>query len=494
MIYVVGDSTVSSFVETYYYQRYGWGTQLARFMKDVKIINLAYSGRSSLSFLKEKNYNEFKDNIKRGDFLFIGFGHNDEKDDDKNRYTNPKGSISEVGSFKNVLYENYIRICEKVGATPILVTPVARLSETNEYTGTCIHITKNGDYRQALIELGNEVGIACVDLTTWSANLDKSLGYNKAALTHAITKGKELNGEIVPDILTVDNTHLNIYGARLCAYYICKTLKELKHPISSLLINEINMPNEENDLIRDKDYVYVPYVEPDFSLYKAQEWYKTEDKNYVGVAFGDTGRGAIDTANGYMAYQKNDKFIVGQKLGEDTIVPLGKIALNSEGAAFVGRKVSVTRNFTFEADAKVLFTTSDNTSGFGISLRDDFYLDLNIPDKTITSNYVASGLLNGVDNLYINFDRKNHVLEKNDNTLLYKFVTGDTAHFKIYRLGQVVEVTTIFKGKTFVNTYTDFDFTTIDKFNMYLTMFAARSTVVEFSNVKFNDLGQAINA
>lgn len=494
MIYVVGDSTVSSFVETYFYQRYGWGTQLYRYLKEgVVVNNLALSGRSSLSFIKENNYQIFANSIKEGDFLFIGFGHNDEKDDDPNRYTNPFGDINDKSSFKYVLYNYYIKKCFDVHATPIIVTPVARLDEKNEYKGTSIHITKNGDYRSCLVDLAKELKIACVDLTSFSATFNKTIGFKEACLTHAITKGKLVNDTLIPDLLTTDLTHLNIYGASICAYYILSTLKYMNHKISSLLLDDISMPKKEETLVMDKEYKYVPYKEPDFSSYSAKEWYKTLDKNYCGIAFGDTGRGALDTSNGYVAKEENNSFIVGQKLGDTKITPLGKISLNSEGIALVGRKVSVKRNFIFEASAKVIFTTSDNTSGFGVSLRDDFYLNLNIPDKTITSNYVAAGLLNCADSCVVNFDRRNHLLEKSTNVLESKF-KEEEAYFKIYRLGQVVEVTTTFRNKTYVNTFTDFDFTQIDKDNMYITMFATRSTIVKFTNVKFTDIGDAINA
>ena len=92
-IYVVGDSTFSSFSDPYYYPRYGIGTKLQDYLnpKKVEVINLAMSGRSSKSFLTEANYKTLVQNIKKGDYLVIGFGHNDEKTEEA-RYTNPNGS------------------------------------------------------------------------------------------------------------------------------------------------------------------------------------------------------------------------------------------------------------------------------------------------------------------------------------------------------------------------------------------------------------------
>ena len=61
-IYIVGDSTVCSFNDNYYLPRYGYGTQISKYINvaDENVENLALSGRSSKSFLAEENYTTFK--------------------------------------------------------------------------------------------------------------------------------------------------------------------------------------------------------------------------------------------------------------------------------------------------------------------------------------------------------------------------------------------------------------------------------------------------
>ena len=79
-IYVVGDSTVCDYSEkpdNYYLQRFGYGTQLYNYLNldnANQVVNLALSGRSSLSFLTEANYTKLKNEIGDGDYLIIGFG------------------------------------------------------------------------------------------------------------------------------------------------------------------------------------------------------------------------------------------------------------------------------------------------------------------------------------------------------------------------------------------------------------------------------------
>mgnify|MGYP003523179039 FL=1 len=46
-LWVVGDSTLSSFDDKYYYPRYGYGTKLGCYLNSkVQVNNLALSGRS----------------------------------------------------------------------------------------------------------------------------------------------------------------------------------------------------------------------------------------------------------------------------------------------------------------------------------------------------------------------------------------------------------------------------------------------------------------
>lgn len=493
MIYIVGDSTVAKFNEVYYYHRAGWGTEIETYFNIRPVLNLALSGRSSKSFVNEKNYQEFL-NIKEGDFVFIGFGHNDEKHDDPNRFTNANKPLSDSSSFKYSLYNNYIKIAKERNATAILVCPICRLDEENKYTNEKVHITKYGDYRKAIIELGKEVGVDVVDLTTYSTEIAKDAGYAKACLTHAITKGKYKNDKLVPDILTVDGTHINSYGAKIFAYYIAKTLKETNNPIKEFIVNPLTKPTI-SDLKMDEEYVYVPYVVPNFDTYSPKPWFNTNSKEYIGSAFGDTGRQVTENSNGFVACGNGKTFEVGQMLknGND-VAPLGKISLNSEGVSFVAKKIDIKDNFEFSCVACVKEFEPISLTGFGVSLRDDFYINQSISDKTIVSNYVACGLVTSEIGMNINFKRENGVLKKEDNFLDSYYNTNDKVLFKIVRLGQVVTVSTTYKDITYTNTYTDFDFTRIDKDYFYITMFSSRNTIVEFSDIKFISKGKSLGA
>ena len=75
--------------------------------------NIALSGRSSKSYVNDKEYKELTAGMKQGDYLLIGFGHNDEKAE-ADRYTDPNGDYKTAGSFANSLYENYIKPAQQL--------------------------------------------------------------------------------------------------------------------------------------------------------------------------------------------------------------------------------------------------------------------------------------------------------------------------------------------------------------------------------------------
>ena len=114
-IFIVGDSTASPFNDPYYIPRFGFGTKVQDYLDSSKaaVVNLAVSGRSSTSFISDpgsaKNYDLLKKNIRKGDYLIIAFGHNDEKLEAE-RYTDPNAGKDDAGSFQNSLYYNYVKL------------------------------------------------------------------------------------------------------------------------------------------------------------------------------------------------------------------------------------------------------------------------------------------------------------------------------------------------------------------------------------------------
>ncbi len=102
VIHLAGDSLVQGYKQEEFIA--GWGQYLQWFFdpEQVEIKNYAKGGRSSRSFINEGRLEQIKREIKKGDYLFIHFCHNDDdtkkKDTLHNRLT-PLGNPDETGRF-----------------------------------------------------------------------------------------------------------------------------------------------------------------------------------------------------------------------------------------------------------------------------------------------------------------------------------------------------------------------------------------------------------
>ena len=492
-IYLVGDSTVCGFSDTYFYPRYGYGTQLDNFMTEkVTIHNLALSGRSSKSFLLESNYQTLKDNLQAGDYLIIAFGHNDQKNDDDARFTDASKDYTDPSSFGYSLYEYYIKLALDAGATPILCTPIVRAASDNDYTGSEAHVTATGDYRQAILDLAAAVNVPVVDLTAITKARYEELGFDEAILYHAMVGGiYDSDGTtIIPNVNTVDKTHLNIYGAKYVAYRLACELQKLDC-ISGYVLDELTEPTIA-DLSPNPNYIVTDYAAPDLDNYSPANQYVTTSDGWYGTAFGDTGGNPQSSSNGYIAKETAEGiFQVGQSAGSNK----GKFSSKTDGFAFVFRQVEADKNFSLTVTASVIKApNSVNQAGFGLMLRDDVYINATSQDSSIISNYVTAGVLGGSSGSTVLFSRENTKLDKGTAFANAAFVEGDTFTMTIERIGQSVTVTVIYGGITYSETYYDFDFLAKDTQYMYVGMFANRGTIVEYTNVVFTELGDSMGA
>ena len=490
-IYLVGDSTVCSFADNYYYPRYGYGTQLANYLApEATVVNLALSGRSSKSFVTEANYQTLKDSLKEGDYLIIGFGHNDEKSEDDARFSDASKDYTVEGSFGYNLYNYYIKLALDAGATPILCTPVVRAKTSDDYSGNEGHVTATGDYAQAIRDLGAAVGVSVVDLTAITKAEYESKGYDYIKNYHAVTVGiKDDAGNVVADFASIDKTHLNILGAKFVAYNLAVELSEIGG-IGRYVLADITAPTLA-DLVVNPDYVYSDYKAPSLSDFGKQDHFSTTTEGWYGTAFGDTGGDPTSTSNGYYATETSEGvFKVGQTLASGS--NKGKFSTTADGFAFLFRQVEADKNFTVSATVTILNTAAANQSGFGIMLRDDVYLPTK--NASIISNYLTAGVLCGNGNATALFLRENSTLSKGQSFGSDLPKVGDVYTMTIERVGQSVTLTVTQGSTTVSSTYYDFDLFAKDGGYMYVGMFATRGTVIECTDVHFEITGTSQGA
>jgi len=477
-IFVVGDSTLSAFNDPYYYPRYGYGTKIQEYLKDDKatVVNLAMSGRSSKSFLKEANYETLKKNIKKGDYLIIGFGHNDEKGEEA-RYTNPNGSKEEAGSFKNSLYANYVKLAQDKKATPILCTPIVRRAPGKAYEGSVVHITKDvegfpgGDYPKAIRDLGAETGTLVVDLTAITKDRYEKLADDKATA--------KFHAQLTHKAKSTDNTHLNVYGASVIAFDVVNAVKDADKKFAKLVKENISAPVEELVLVKNPSYIIPKYTE--FNPKEDASARYTLTEPWYGTVFGDCGgeEKLADPAN-YEIIENDGKVTMhsGTVDGDKSV---GKIAGASDGIQFYFQKLPIDKDFTLSAKAKVLHVAKNNQVSFGIMVRDDVYIDKF--DNSINSDYVAAGplkLANG-DEYSSSWTRKDGTLNETHNAGQKIPAKDDVIDISITKKGNVY--TTKFGKDTAEYTM---DLNSVDSKVIYAGLFTVRSAYIEFSNITLN--------
>lgn len=495
-VYVVGDSTVCDYtvkpqsgLDNQYLPRYGYGTQLYNYLNcdREQIVNLAASGKSSLDFKGIANYTTLKTGIGSGDYLIIGFGHNDEKDDDATRYTNPAKAYDDSStaggiSFQYNLYENYVKLAKDAGATPILCTPIVRYDSSGAYTGNSVHITDKGDYAQAIRTLGEATSTAVIDLTAITKAV--YLADNQAAkYFHAHNSYEGAKEDGVPT--GIDNTHINMYGAKMVSYKLTRALLETDCPLKENVITNAVAPTKEVDfpLAVSADYVrpdykpFTPSMKSSRYSITAQDWYGTAMGNLGGNSFSPFN---VSETGGVFTLSVDDK--------------KGKIFDNKDGSsggdglAAAFKQISSSKNFTATAKAKVTGMTANagSQSAFGLMVRDDIYVDTR--NDALNSTYLAAGI---IDNKTAIFSRESKLLHKESNSV--SVGVNSEYDLKIERKGQIITLTVISGSQIFTKQYSDLQIglKSVDTEYMYICLFATRGMTVQFSNVSVEITGDA---
>lgn len=481
-VYVVGDSTVCSFPAAGYQPKFGYGTRLSRYLAHgVAVKNLALSGRSSKSFLSEPQYAELCRSLSSGDYLVIGFGHNDEKREEE-RYTNANlpytcADTSLGLSFAYNLYANYITLARDRGATPILCTPIVRLSESDDYSGVCGHITtsaggyEGGDYPAAIRRLGRDVGVTVIDLTASSMARYLRLGHEKAADFHAWA------GTSSGVRVGLDGTHLNAYGAAWTAYEWAVALSQTDDPLKNYLLPEL-VPPSPDELA---GAVNPDYREPQYRPFDAaaarklqlsspQQWYVS--------AMGDFG--GAEHAGEFTVSGDGQSITV----GNESVVPRGGISSTADGFAAAFMPVPARANFKATARCEVLSLgdEADGRTAFGLMLRDDVFCDAYVP--SLCSNYIAAGVAGANAILF----REGGALSKGPEQ--GPASAGQRFSLSITRINQQLraEVNGLYK------VWFDFDLSAVDGQNDYLCLFACRHVKVRFYDISVVFTGDSVRA
>lgn len=224
-IFMIGDSTMANKPLEGGNQERGWGHVLGGyFSENIRVENHARNGRSSKSFIDEGLWEVVINKVKPGDYVFIQFGHNDEKADEK-RHTDP-------GSTFDANLRRFVKETRAKGGIPVLFNAIVRRNFRNNKNAVAeddvrkdlskgsasqdgeVLIDTHGKYLESPRNVAKELDVPFVDMNKITHDLVQEMGPETSkklfmwipeGVCAACPKGRE------------DNTHLNVYGARTIA-------------------------------------------------------------------------------------------------------------------------------------------------------------------------------------------------------------------------------------------------------------------------------------
>lgn len=194
-----------------------WGQMIPRFLTDgVAVANYAESGETADGFIARGRLDKILSVMKEGDWIFMEFGHNDQKQD---------GRRVGAGAFYSFQHQLKIFIDEakKRGAHPVLVTPtMRRLFKDGRNQAT------HSDYPEAIRFVGERENIPVVDLQSMTKVLYETLGEEDSKRAFVHYPAGTYPGQ-TKDF--ADNTHFNPYGAYQIAKLVVRGIEDLGLPL-----------------------------------------------------------------------------------------------------------------------------------------------------------------------------------------------------------------------------------------------------------------------
>ncbi|MFM1835888.1 MAG: hypothetical protein RJA04_576, partial [Bacteroidota bacterium] len=152
-VFLIGDSTMADKIPADFPET-GWGMPFAKlFNEAVEVQNHAYNGRSTKSFRREGRWAKVQSQLKKGDYVFIQFGHNDAKESDTSRY-----APAQTDFRANLI--RYVKETRAAGATPILLTPTQR----RKFDSTGVFVDQHADYPTVVREVAAQEKVMLIDV------------------------------------------------------------------------------------------------------------------------------------------------------------------------------------------------------------------------------------------------------------------------------------------------------------------------------------------
>lgn len=243
-VYLCGNSTV---VDNDNEPWASWGQMITRFFTDkVCIANHAESGLSANTFVGGKRLDKIVSQMKRGDYLLVEFGHNDQKQ---------KGPGK--GAYYSFSYyiKQFIDEARLKGAHPVLVTPTRRRQYDKEGKIKDTH----ADYPAAIRDIAAREGIPVIDLQDMTKVLCETMGEEESKHLYVHYPANTYPGQTQE---LKDNTHFSTFGAYEVAKCVIEGMKKANLPVVKDLRTDYKTFNPAKpDKFKDFKWNLSPFTE-----------------------------------------------------------------------------------------------------------------------------------------------------------------------------------------------------------------------------------------
>jgi len=220
-IFLAGDSTMAKKLSEKRPET-GWGEMLVQHFKNDGVIidNRAQNGRSTKTFISEGRWQAIVDALKKGDYVFIQFGHNDESKEKGERYTPPADYRKNLSRFVDEVRAK--------GGSPVLFTPVMR----RKFDKDGKFVDTHGEYPDIVRGVARDRHVPLIDMHRKSEALIVRYGpEDSRKLFLQLKPGENVN---YPRGIE-DNTHFNPLGAEEMAKLAVAGIKEDKLKLAKFL-------------------------------------------------------------------------------------------------------------------------------------------------------------------------------------------------------------------------------------------------------------------
>ncbi|MDP4272933.1 MAG: rhamnogalacturonan acetylesterase [Bacteroidota bacterium] len=243
-IFLAGNSTVT---DQEYEPWASWGQMFTCFLKpNVVVANFAESGETLLAFKRENRLKKILSLMKKGDYLFMEFAHNDQK---------PGWNHLDAFTTYKAELKYYISEAKKKGGISVLVTSTNR--RRFDENGKIINTLE--DFPAAMRQLATEENVMLVDLNAMSKDLYEALGpeTSKKAFVHYPANSYPGQTQAF-----ADDTHFNPYGAYELAKCVIQSIVTNNYPMKQFVNDNWKTFNpKQPDSLTDFHWYESPWVD-----------------------------------------------------------------------------------------------------------------------------------------------------------------------------------------------------------------------------------------